>query len=94
VRLILQIKEYEKLETPEERLTKAREIYDHHIMVEMLAHSHVRFKRKITIYPFLELYKRFSSTRTTKSHEKHRASRSFSGIFLRVNKHQFLALCY
>ena len=27
------IKEYEKLETPEERLTKAREIYDHHIMV-------------------------------------------------------------
>uniref|UniRef100_A0AC34F000 G protein-coupled receptor kinase n=1 Tax=Panagrolaimus sp. ES5 TaxID=591445 RepID=A0AC34F000_9BILA len=34
------IKEYEKLETPEERLVKAREIYDHHIMVEMLAHSH------------------------------------------------------
>ena len=34
------IKEYEKLETPEERLTKAREVYDHHIMVEMLAHSH------------------------------------------------------
>ncbi|KAI1729355.1 protein kinase domain-containing protein [Ditylenchus destructor] len=34
------IKEYEKLETPEERLAKAREIYDHHIMVEMLAHSH------------------------------------------------------
>jgi beta-adrenergic-receptor kinase len=27
------IKEYEKLETPEERLIKAREIYDHHIMV-------------------------------------------------------------
>uniref|UniRef100_A0A914URG2 G protein-coupled receptor kinase n=1 Tax=Plectus sambesii TaxID=2011161 RepID=A0A914URG2_9BILA len=34
------IKEYEKMETPEERLGKAREIYDHHIMVEMLAHSH------------------------------------------------------
>ncbi|EYC34405.1 hypothetical protein Y032_0001g398 [Ancylostoma ceylanicum] len=34
------IKEYEKMETPEERLTKAREIYDHHIMVEMLAHAH------------------------------------------------------
>lgn len=34
------IKEYEKLETGEERLAKAREIYDHHIMVEMLAHSH------------------------------------------------------
>ncbi|VDO55987.1 unnamed protein product [Brugia timori] len=26
--------------TPEERLIKAREIYDHNIMVEMLAHSH------------------------------------------------------
>ena len=31
------------METAEERLTKAREIYDHHIMVEMLAHTHVRF---------------------------------------------------
>lgn len=30
------------METPDERLTKAREIYDHHIMVEMLAHAHVR----------------------------------------------------
>ncbi|VDD92480.1 unnamed protein product [Enterobius vermicularis] len=28
------------METAEERLTKAREIYDHHIMVEMLAHTH------------------------------------------------------
>ncbi|VDM15335.1 unnamed protein product [Wuchereria bancrofti] len=36
------IKEYEKMGTPEERLIKAREIYDHNIMVEMLAHSHVR----------------------------------------------------
>ncbi|KAK0421219.1 hypothetical protein QR680_015121 [Steinernema hermaphroditum] len=36
------IKEYEKMETAEERLTKAREIYDHHIMVEMLAHSHLK----------------------------------------------------
>ncbi|VDK72020.1 unnamed protein product [Litomosoides sigmodontis] len=34
------IKEYEKMGTAEERLIKAREIYDHHIMVEMLAHSH------------------------------------------------------
>nr|CRZ21935.1 Bm7964 [Brugia malayi] len=34
------IKEYEKMGTPEERLIKAREIYDHNIMVEMLAHSH------------------------------------------------------
>ncbi|VDK82827.1 unnamed protein product [Onchocerca ochengi] len=36
------IKEYEKMGTAEERLIKAREIYDHNIMVEMLAHSHVR----------------------------------------------------
>uniref|UniRef100_A0A1I7VTZ4 RGS domain-containing protein n=1 Tax=Loa loa TaxID=7209 RepID=A0A1I7VTZ4_LOALO len=35
------IKEYEKMGTAEERLIKAREIYDHNIMVEMLAHSHV-----------------------------------------------------
>lgn len=28
--------------TAEERLIKAREIYDHNIMVEMLAHSHVK----------------------------------------------------
>jgi beta-adrenergic-receptor kinase len=35
------IKEYEKMETAEERLQKAKEIYDHHIMVEMLTHSHV-----------------------------------------------------
>ncbi|KAM3715889.1 G protein-coupled receptor kinase [Dirofilaria immitis] len=34
------IKEYEKMGTAEERLIKAREIYDHNIMVEMLAHSH------------------------------------------------------
>ncbi|KAI1721220.1 protein kinase domain-containing protein [Ditylenchus destructor] len=47
------IKEYEKLETPEERLAKAREIYDHHIMVEMLAHSHVCF---IVIWNLLELF--------------------------------------
>lgn len=38
----IQIKEYEKMGTAEERLIKAREIYDHNIMVEMLAHSHVR----------------------------------------------------
>ncbi|MCP9258207.1 Protein-serine/threonine kinase [Dirofilaria immitis] len=34
------IKEYEKMGTAEERLIKAHEIYDHNIMVEMLAHSH------------------------------------------------------
>ncbi|CDW58972.1 G protein coupled receptor kinase 1 [Trichuris trichiura] len=35
-----QIKEFEKLELNEERLVKAREIYDRYIMAEMLAHSH------------------------------------------------------
>uniref|UniRef100_A0A5S6QS98 G protein-coupled receptor kinase n=1 Tax=Trichuris muris TaxID=70415 RepID=A0A5S6QS98_TRIMR len=35
-----EIKEFEKLELNEERLVKAREIYDHYIMAEMLAHSH------------------------------------------------------
>lgn len=40
IRFYEAIKEYEKLETPDERLTKAREIYDTHIMVELLAHSH------------------------------------------------------
>lgn len=39
--LIFQIKEYERLETTEERMVKAKEIYDHHMMVEMLAHTHV-----------------------------------------------------
>lgn len=37
------------METAEERLIKAREIYDHHIMVEMLAHSHVSFHNFIVI---------------------------------------------
>lgn len=36
-----QIKDYERLETTEERMVKAKEIYDHHMMVEMLAHTHV-----------------------------------------------------
>ena len=49
ISFVLQIKEYEKLETPEERLAKAREIYDHHIMVEMLAHSHVSCLSHISI---------------------------------------------
>lgn len=34
------IQEYEKMETPEERLTKAQEIYDNHIMPEILNHAH------------------------------------------------------
>uniref|UniRef100_A0AC35TPN5 G protein-coupled receptor kinase n=1 Tax=Rhabditophanes sp. KR3021 TaxID=114890 RepID=A0AC35TPN5_9BILA len=43
------IKEYEKMETVEERLIKAREIYDHNIMVEMLAHSHNYSKESLQI---------------------------------------------
>ncbi|KRY32222.1 G protein-coupled receptor kinase 2, partial [Trichinella spiralis] len=35
-----EIKEYEKLELNEERLVKAKEIYDRYIMAEMLTHSH------------------------------------------------------
>uniref|UniRef100_A0A0K0FEB8 G protein-coupled receptor kinase n=1 Tax=Strongyloides venezuelensis TaxID=75913 RepID=A0A0K0FEB8_STRVS len=43
------IKEYEKMETVEERLGKAREIYDHNIMVEMLAHSHNYSKESLQV---------------------------------------------
>ena len=41
----LQIKKYEKLETDEERIGKAREIYDFYIMRDLLSHSHVRRSR-------------------------------------------------
>ena len=37
----LQIKEYEKLQFLDERLIMAKEIYDNHIMTELLARSHV-----------------------------------------------------
>lgn len=36
-----QIKQYEKLECPDERRKLAREIYDNFIMKELLAHTHV-----------------------------------------------------
>lgn len=36
-----QIKQYEKLECPDERRKLAREIYDDFIMKELLAHTHV-----------------------------------------------------
>lgn len=38
----LQIKEYEKLDSEEERLTRSRQIYDLYIMKELLSCSHVR----------------------------------------------------
>lgn len=37
-----QIKEYEKLDSEEERLTRSRQIYDVYIMKELLSCSHVR----------------------------------------------------
>ncbi len=49
-----QITAYERMETPDERLAKAREIYDHHIMVEMLAHAHVRVSRFLQAITYLQ----------------------------------------
>lgn len=40
---LFQIKQYEKLECPDERRKLAREIYDNFIMKELLAHAHVSF---------------------------------------------------
>lgn len=39
--LVLQIKEYEKLDSEDERLTRSRQIYDMYIMKELLSCSHV-----------------------------------------------------
>lgn len=36
-----QIKKYEKLDSEEERTTRSRHIFDHYIMKELLACSHV-----------------------------------------------------
>lgn len=41
--MLLQIKEYGKLESYEERREKAREIYDKYIMKELLARTHVSY---------------------------------------------------
>lgn len=40
--LLLQIKEYEKLDSEEERQIRSRQIYDVYIMKELLSCSHVR----------------------------------------------------
>lgn len=43
--LVLQIKEYEKLDSEDERLTRSRQIYDTYIMKELLSCSHVRIPK-------------------------------------------------
>ncbi|GAB6030161.1 G protein-coupled receptor kinase 1 [Chamberlinius hualienensis] len=42
------IKEYEKMETAEERRKMAREIYDNSIMKELLSHTHMYSKEAVT----------------------------------------------
>lgn len=42
--LCLQIKDYEKLDSEEERLSRSRQIYDGYIMKELLSCSHVRHR--------------------------------------------------
>lgn len=39
--IYFQIKQFEKLETDEERISKGRRIYDHFIMKELLSQAHV-----------------------------------------------------
>lgn len=39
---LFQIKDYEKLDSEEERLSRSRQIYDGYIMKELLSCSHVR----------------------------------------------------
>lgn len=41
-RVFFQIKDYEKLDSEEERLSRSRQIYDGYIMKELLSCSHVR----------------------------------------------------
>lgn len=43
---VFQIKEYEKLDSEEERLSRSRQIYDVYIMKELLSCSHVRSRRR------------------------------------------------
>lgn len=58
-----QIKEYEKLDSEEERLSRSRQIYDGYIMKELLSCSHVRpqthcqkkKEKHIYIYFFLNI---------------------------------------
>lgn len=70
------------METPEERLTKAREIYDHHIMVEMLAHSHVRLALStMRLQKRLELYKGIAAARSEEPYEEPSSAGSLPGTF-------------
>lgn len=82
------------METPEERLTKAREIYDHHIMVEMLAHAHVSHSPCHSVspvrwsLPFSELFQRFPAARAIPFAQRMRTSGLVSGTFKRNrNRH-------
>lgn len=82
------------METPEERLTKAREIYDHHIMVEMLAHSHVLITpcANSTSHPFLELHKGITAARPEEPHEEPSSARPLSGAIVLLALFQSLVL--
>lgn len=96
------IKEYEKMETIEERLQKAKEIYDHHIMVEMLAHSHVRSYRLPRARPLsmrprrlpltgalAELHEGVAAARAEAHHEGRRAAQSVPGSLARLSQSLF-----
>lgn len=52
--LVLQIKEYEKLDSEDERLTRSRQIYDTYIMKELLSCSHVRIPNFTLLFALLE----------------------------------------
>lgn len=43
---LFQIKDYEKLDSEDERLSRSRQIYDVYIMKELLSCSHVRILRQ------------------------------------------------
>lgn len=43
---VCQIKDYEKLDSEEERLCRSRQIYDGYIMKELLSCSHVRTRHQ------------------------------------------------
>ena len=46
--MLFQIKDYEKLDSEEERLSRSRQIYDVYIMKELLSCSHVRTSDCVT----------------------------------------------
>lgn len=64
---LLQIKNYEKTECPEERKKLAREIYDNFIMKEMLSHTHVSLflHSPLFLYLFFSLFQDYSKEAVT-----------------------------